>query len=162
MGNGLTQTQTDVLQGNGGETIFNKVAYSVHRNGVAFNVLNNTPTKIPFTTKEFDQDSSFDIANSRFSPKPGKYMLMGAAGANPTVDQGLIVCLIYKNGVQYKSGVFSTVSGTGAAGSFAACMVIADPGDYFELWVDQVNPTATTLAFPSAATDVWFQGFQIG
>jgi len=158
--------QAAVGQTDGGETIYNKVAFSVHRNGVNFNLASSaTPTKILFTTREFDQDSSYDITtNHNFAPKPGKYCLMGAARATgAVVDQGVIVVSIYKNGAQWKSGVFSTVSGTGnAVGSFVSCIVIADPGDVFDLRVAQVNGTATTIAITGQQTDTWFQGFQIG
>ena len=165
MGNGLTKSAIDVLQGNGGETIFNKVAFSVHRNGSTYNLASsNTPTKIQFTTVEFDQDFSYDnVTNFQFAPKPGKYMLMGSASTGgASVDQGVVIVMVYKNGNQYKSGDFVPMSGTADAGSHVACMVIADPGDVFDLRVAQVNPGASTITMTGAATDCWFQGFQIG
>lgn len=162
----LNPIHGNVNQQDGGETIYNKVAFSVHRNASNFSLASSaTPSVIQFTTKEFDQDSSYDaVTNFRFAPKPGKYCLMGAARTTgAVVDQGVIVVEVYKNGSQWKSGVFSTISGTGnAVGSFVSCIAIADPGDYFDLRVTQVNGSATSYTISGQETDTWFQGYQIG
>jgi hypothetical protein len=140
----------------------NTVSFSVHRAGVNFSVANNTPTVIDFTTEVFDTNASYDIATNRFTPPAGKYALMGAVcnAAATGVDQGAIVVLVYKNGVQEKSGNFATMSGTGPTGSHVSCIVDANGTDYFELLISQV--TGGNLICTGAATDTYFQGYRIG
>lgn len=162
----LSVVHGNVGQNDGGETIYNKVAFSVHRNGSNFSLASSaTPSKISFTTAEFDQDSSYDtVTNFRFAPKPGKYCLIGAARTTGSVvDQGVIVVEVYKNNAQWKSGAFVTISGTGnAVGSVVTCIAIADPGDFFDLRVSQTNGSATSYTISGQETDTYFQGFQIG
>lgn len=156
----------NLFRNDGGETVNNKVAFSVHRNGSNLTLgSSSTPTKIQFTAEEFDQDASYDsVTNFNFAPKPGKYALMGAvASTGAVVDQGNIVAIIYKNGAQWKSGNFAAVSGTGATtGSVVSCIAIADPGDVFDLRVAQVNGSASNITISGKETDTYFQGFQIG
>lgn len=139
------------------------VAFSVHRAGVNFAVANNVPTAIDWTTEVFDTSNAFNLATDRFLPLvAGKYALVGAVcnAAGTGVDQGAIVCAIYKNGVQEKSGNFATMSGAGATGSHVSCIVDANGTDYFQLYVIQV--TGAPLTCTGAATDTYFQGYRIG
>lgn len=139
------------------------VAFSVHRAGVNFAVANNVPTAIDWTTEVFDTSNAFNLATDRFLPLvAGKYALMGAVcnAAGTGVDTGAIVCAIYKNGVQEKSGNFATMSGAGATGSHVSCIVDANGTDYFQLYVVQV--TGAPLTCTGAATDTYFQGYRIG
>lgn len=151
------------LRVNGAVQVDQPVAFSAHRNGVGFNLAENTLTVIDFTTEEFDTNASYDVATNRFTPPAGKYQLMGAARTNASsVDAGLVLVMVYKNGAQYKSGIFATVSGAGtSAGSTVSCLADANGTDYFELVAYQVNSTATTLAMAGQASDCWFQGYKV-
>ena len=151
------------LRVNGAIQCDQPVAFSVHRNGVNFNLADNTLTNVDFTTEEFDTNSSYDVATNLFTPPAGKYHLSAAARTNAAaVDQGVFVVMIYKNGVQYKSGNFAPMSGaTTSCGSMVSCLVDANGTDYFEMIVYQTNSTATTLAVNGLASDCWFQGYKI-
>lgn len=140
----------------------NPVAFSAHRAGVGFNVANNSVTVVDFTTEEYDTNSSFDTATDRFTPPLGKYHLTGCVRTTAGVDNGSIVVMVYKNGVQYKSGNFELVGGTNAGGSVVSCIVDANGTDYFDLRVIQVNSTLSTLTFDGSSTDCYFQGHRIG
>lgn len=139
----------------------NPVSFSVHRNAVNFAVNDNTPTVVAFTTEVWDTNLNFDTGTSRFTPPAGKYQLTGAVccAAGAGVDQSAIVVAVYKNGAQYKSGNFATMSGTGVTGSAVSCLVDANGTDYFQLYVTQVSGAPMTMT--GAATDTYFQGFRM-
>jgi hypothetical protein len=138
-------------------------AFSVHRNGVNQVVADSTPTVIAFTTEEFDTNNLYNTGTNRYTPPVGKYALMGAVScaAGAAVDQAAIVVAIYKNGAQYKSGNFATMSGAGNTGSHVACIVDANGTDYFQLLVTH-SGTGVNMTMTGAATDTWFQGYRIG
>lgn len=137
----------------------NACAFSVHRNGVNFNVNNTTFTQIAFTTKDFDQNTSFSTGTSRFTPPSGKYLLQASAGQTGGVANQRLVMLLYKNGVAFKD--YSTTTGGAAAFGVTGCVVVdANGTDYFEVYLYQDSGGATTMS--GATVDTYFTGFRIG
>jgi hypothetical protein len=137
------------------------VAFSVSKGGVAQNVADATTTVVTFSVEEIDTNANFDTATSRFTPPLGKYHLMGMVQLVGSVDQGRVIAMVYKNGVQFKNGSYVPMSGTGGSGSEVSCLVEANGFDYFELRVFQTNGTATTLQLSGATADTWFAGYKI-
>lgn len=141
------------------------VAFAANCNNVNFNVADGTPTKIPATTEEFDTNGSYTAATARFTPPAGKYALHACTRLlGSSVNLGnVVICSIYKNGAQHKSGSFSLSSAASqSTGSTVSCIVDANGTDYFEAFATQVSSAPATIAFCGLNTDTWFQGNRIG
>jgi hypothetical protein len=134
------------------------LATNVAGNGPAFGAYQSTAqalssgvfTKILFQTEEFDTNNNF--ASSTFTPTvAGYYQLNGRFRVSTSLaNSGLS---IYKNGVQFKDGVY--VDGT-AVGMQVNCLVYANgTTDYFEMYGYFSVAQNTTAS--QAAT--WFNGF---
>lgn len=156
---GIVQTPTNLLQVTGGKTISNNVAFSVHLNNVNFVLPSGAVTKLPFTTKEFDQDASYDTSAFRFSPKPGLYLFMAGAALDSATDLSNLDVLLFKNGSSYKVA-FSVTSSTVESGCVLSCIALANPGDYFELMAFQLTGVNQTIS--GITKNTWFQGVQLG
>lgn len=143
--------------------IDNQVCFSVHRNGVNFNLNSGVVTAIDWTTKEYDTNTSFNTGTDRFTPPAGKYHLMGAAVGLTIPDATVILVMVYKNGAEWKAGNSVNAASAGAnAGSTVACDVDANGTDFFELRVAQVNAGASVIAISGQTFDTYFQGHRIG
>jgi hypothetical protein len=144
----------------------NPVAFMVHRNDVdTAAVAHATPTVVTWTTEAFDTGSVF--AANTFTPPAGKYHLEGAcllSNADATIeDDGLVVCLLYKNGALHKAGNYvPTRTAAGAAGSAFSCVVDANGTDAFTMRLYQESPTSATKVFSGLITNLYFSGHRVG
>lgn len=136
----------------------NAVAFSVNRNGVAQTIGTGTFTKVMFTTKEFDQNTSFDTVLSRFTPPAGTYLLSACLVFQGTVDQKRYATIIYKNGSALKNNNL-LASGTDSLGSSVTCVVTANGSDYFEVYTWHNSGVSEDLT--GLTTDCWFSGTKI-
>jgi hypothetical protein len=114
-------------------------SFSVHRNGVnQTGLATATFTKIQFTTKEFDTNSSFDnTANYRFMPTvAGKYQITFHVMLTILNGGKVVIAAIYKNGAAYKQGV-PAPAGTpiNSAGAGVSCVLdLNGTTDYVEFY----------------------------
>lgn len=144
---------------NGILVVDNSVGFMAHRNGTNLAIADITFTQVAMTTEEFDQNNSFSLVNSRFTPPAGKYYLSGMCGFSGGVDQMRIAALLYKNGAAFKDAS-NTVSGANAASVLASALVDANGTDFFELYVWQQSAGTRTLS--GASFDTWFCGYRVG
>jgi len=135
------------------------VAFSVRKNGTNQSIPNATSTKVTFSTEEFDIGGYFDTTNSRFTPPAGYYNFNANITLMAGADTYIIVLALYKNGVSYKSGVYSRSSGTGSIGAGLNCLAAANGTDYFELYIYQDNGTQNISGTDSIS---YFMGHRIG
>jgi hypothetical protein len=123
---------------NTGAVTQSKLGAGVAGNGPAFSAFpsssqtlsSNTLTKIQYQSEEFDTNSNYDAANSRFTPTvAGYYQVTGEIQAAATATSMSIY--IYKNGNSFKYGP-SPVS-TGGVG-VTALVYANGTTDYFEIY----------------------------
>jgi len=115
----------------------NMPAFSVYQNS-ATSVSNGTFTKIALQVKEFDTASCFDnTTNYRFTPNvAGYYQINGCVNIS-TASQGLLAS-IYKNGSEYKRGVwFGNASSIGNQSIVSSVVYLNGTTDYVELYIYQ-------------------------
>jgi len=146
---------------NGIVVIDNACAFMVHKNGVDQTpIANTTFTQVTFSTKEFDQDSIFNTATGKLTPKAGKYLLSASIGWSGSVDTARYNTLIYKNGAAYRSGIQQ--AGAGGQPLDTACCIVVDANgtDYFEVYAWQNSGAGGTIS--GTTFDTWFCGHRIG
>ncbi|MBW2673606.1 MAG: hypothetical protein JRD89_09370 [Deltaproteobacteria bacterium] len=112
-------------------------------------IADSTWTKINLNAKTHDIQGEFDIANHKFTAaEAGKYLAIAViAYKQPTVDQAVYYCSIYKNGVHYSSTLWSP-SGTVQISTLNMDIISLAEGDYLELYAYHkagVNQTARGL-----------------
>jgi hypothetical protein len=147
-----------LLRVNGMVQIDNICAFSVHNNGVTQSILTSTYTKLTFSTKDFDQNTSFNTSTSSFTPPAGKYILAACVQyLNPT-NNARYSTIFYKNGVALKNNNIIAPSVKPCGTSFIT-IVDANGTDFFEVWVWQDGSTVTVSG---ATTDTWFVGARLG
>lgn len=147
------------LRVNGIVAIDNTCAFSVHNNSVNFNVTTGIFTKVTFSTKEFDQNNSFNVGTSRFTPPAGKYLLCGATGITGGIANQRLVIGLMKSGANVKNSA-TTVGGANPFGVAGTWVVDASGTDYFEIFVFQ--DSGGTETFSGASVDTYFMGYRIG
>jgi hypothetical protein len=101
-------------------------------------VSNGTWTKIALQAEEFDTANAFDsTTNYRFTPLvTGYYQINGSAQIG-TASQGLVVS-IYKNGSEYKRGVwFGNATSIGNQSIVSSIVYFNGTTDYVELYIYQ-------------------------
>lgn len=112
------------------------VSFSAHKNGSnQSGVVSSTDTKVTFGTELYDNGGLFDaVSNNRWVPPPGTIQLNAQVFFDSAmVDQSVIDCKIFKNGVEFKT---SRVRG-GGTGSLPAFITIQDESngtDYYEIF----------------------------
>ncbi len=114
-------------------------AFSVHKNGSnQTGIVNNTWTKITWSTEKFDTNSNF--ASDRFTPTvAGKYLLSAAVRFTVGNDQSAFQISISKNGAPPGNSIHEGTakgSGAGAVETDANAVVDANGStDFFEIYV---------------------------
>lgn len=140
----------------------NSVSFSVHKNGSDQSIPTATPTKLTWSTEEFDTHNDFD--SNRFTPTvPGKYYLNGAVSMDNITDGQSIILYLYKNGVAYKIGQTQVSAPGGSAVDLVYINVVVDAdgtSDYFELFIFQGTGGARDAN--GLATYTYFTGSRIG
>jgi hypothetical protein len=117
-------------------------------------VSNNTLTKIQLQTEEFDTASAFDsTTNYRFTPQvAGYYQINGAVFFSTATAS--VIASIYKNGSEYKRGVYFGTSGQSAIVS--SLLYLNGSTDYIELYGYQSS--GGSLNTQTGITATWFNG----
>jgi hypothetical protein len=86
-------------------------AFMATDGGSSQSISNNTNTKLTFTSEQFDTNSCYDAANSRFTPNvAGYYLVFTFFGGQVTAAQNQAwTTMVYKNGSQYGPGSSNNV-----------------------------------------------------
>jgi hypothetical protein len=117
----------------------NMPAFSAYNNATQ-TISNVTTTKISLNTEEFDTNNNFDsTTNYRFTPTvAGYYQINFGCGLSGTTVNGLIVGVIYKNGVAYKN-IYSSYQSTTGNGGVEVSTIVSMNGstDYIEFYLYQ-------------------------
>lgn len=110
-------------------------------------------TKVVFATEEFDTDTAYDTAQSRYTPKIAGYWEFGAGVVlgQALADQETAYLAVYKNGALARQIAQVTASGANGvmlAGSSGPLAADGDT-DYFEVWAHQPNGSTKTYTTAS-------------
>ncbi len=134
--------------------------FSASKNAVNQTVAQASDVKLTFTTEDYDQNSDYDAANSRFVPQfSGKYLVVGSVRFTASEDQISYEAKIFKNGALYKTFMVRA-SGTGAISvPFAAIVDATADGDYFEIYVN--HGSAASKDVDGTVSRTFFQGMRI-
>lgn len=115
-------------------------------------ITSGVATKVSLNTEEWDTNSAFDTANSRFQPTvAGYYNIIMKAAMNAAPSQ--IDLRLYKNGSLYKSGGVRSGS-TDYANQATFLVYLNGSTDYVEFWT-QLN---TTQDLQAGAGNTFMQG----
>lgn len=135
--------------------------FSAHKNGTdQTSVATATPTKVTFTTEEYDVGSAYDAPNSKWIPGIiGKAHIDIYLEWTSSVDQKAHIVYIYKNGAAYKGGAINS-SGTGYHYTTLSCNVLVDAvTDYFEVYAYQETGGNKTIS--GRVVHTWFMGHML-
>ena len=129
-----------------------KLGTGVAGNGPAFNayassilsLANNTYTKVPVNTEEFDTNNCYDTTLYRFTPNVAGYYSVFAVGAiypsGSTATAG--VAHIYKNGSSFFTMTYPSSNGPASSVSITQLIYLNGTTDYVEFYLYQ-NSGAT-------------------
>lgn len=127
--------------------------------GSTLAISNNTWTKVPCNTEEFDTNSNYDASTYRFTPAvAGYYQVSGSAsiGGQSNVWNK---CSIYKNGAEFKNGTMSNVNTFSNGAVVSALVYLNGSTDYVELYV--IHNTGTNANLAQGQSACYFQGFLV-
>jgi hypothetical protein len=133
----------------------NMPAFSVW-NGTAQTFTASVYTKVTFDVKEYDTNTNFSLANSRFTPTvAGYYAVSALVGLTATTEA---LPTIYKNGSEYKRFVYNT-SPTGIYnwGGTVASIYMNGSTDYLEFYMYQNSAGASRTSSATQAV-TYFNG----
>ena len=154
-------TQTATLPAATGTVMVsgNMPAFSAYQSS-GTSVASGSFTKLAFQTKEFDTANCFDsTTNYRFTPNVAGYYQINACGNISTASQGLVVS-IYKNGSEYKRGVwFGNASSIGNQSTVSSIVYFNGSTDYVEIYVYQAS--GISLNTVSGIQFTWFNGVMV-
>ena len=123
----------------------------------------STWTKVAFDTKEYDTNTNFSVANSRFTPTVGGYYQINAtadcdAGSSANnLQRGVLA--IYKNGTLYKCGgvAWSLANGNRELSTNVASVVFCNgTTDYVEIYIYGI--ASTNINTGGGAVYTWMNG----
>lgn len=132
-------------------------SFSVHNNGVAQSIPNNTQTKLTFSTELFDTGS--DFATSTWTPPAGRPVLLIGHMTIPTVANLTSYVTIYKNGAEFKRGTQMVAPTASNEGVHVSVIDIPNGTDTYELWAFQNTGAAQNTNGDTRLT--YFQGTTI-
>jgi hypothetical protein len=165
----LTQVQGGMLTSGGvgsaqlaaGAVAQSNFGTNVAGNGPAFSawqstlqtIPSNTPTKLTFTTEEFDTNSNY--ASSTFTPTVAGYYQINAC-CNVATSPSAVQLRIYKNGSFYKAGGNSS-GATLYQNSVSSLVYCNGTTDYIEIYVIFTVGQNTE----NASGSTWFNGAMV-
>ena len=117
----------------------------------------NTWTKVVFNGEEFDTNSNYDTANSRFTPTvAGYYYFVMQVGGGPTASN---LTRFYKNGSVFKESMLNNAASAIFYGTIPLSALIYMNGttDYIEAYFF----TASSYAIDTASRLSFFQGYLV-
>lgn len=121
----------------------------------------STFTKIQYNTEEFDTNSNYDTTNYRFTPTvAGYYQINGSVNISSSSNIE-VLCVVYKNGVEAKWGIYLTRGSTvlDASSVVSALIYLNGSTDYIELF-GYINGTGT-LRFTGSQSRSYFQASMV-
>jgi hypothetical protein len=128
----------------------NGPAFSAYQSS-AQTISGGVVTKITFTTEEFDTNSNYDTATSRFTPTvAGYYQISGSITVS--VQATTAIAIIYKNGSQAKWGSYT--GGASSSAIVSALIYLNGSTDYVELY----GFLTVGQALVNNAVQTYFQG----
>lgn len=129
------------------------------RNSTNQTLTNNTSTKVALQAEEFDTNNNFDsTTNYRFTPTvAGYYQINGQVKIENNSNAGTLLCIILKNGVDYKESQATVRSGSNTSVGVSSIVYFNGSTDYVELYVNQVT-TATATLVSNGTIATWFNG----
>ena len=132
----LTDASTTVVPK--GTPAFNAYASSI------LSLANNTYTKVPVNTEEFDTNNCYDTTLYRFTPNiAGYYNVFAVGGVYPSgATTAAYVAHIYKNGTSFFSMTFSSSNGPAVSANINQLIYMNGSSDYLEFYLYQ-NTGAT-------------------
>ena len=133
----------------------NGPCFSVYLAGTQTLPSTNTFTKILFDTKEYDTNTNFSLATSRFTPTVAGYYLF-TWNIEISASYGFTLGGVYKNGSTAKQGNWNNASSGSSIGS--AVVYANGSTDYFELYI---NFSGNGQAVGGASSGYWFQGTMV-
>jgi hypothetical protein len=121
----------------------------------ATNTATATFTKVVLVSEEFDTNSCFDTGLSRFTPNvAGYYQFNGAIFGGAYVNQ---LVAIFKNGFEFRRGVWSSVINGPSESTVASLVYMNGTTDYVEMFWYQQSGVTVNLGTGQAYT--YFNGF---
>jgi len=154
---------TMITTGSTGVVTQAMLASNVAGNGPAFgafastatNTATATFTKVVLASEEFDTNSCFDTGLSRFTPNvAGYYQFNGAIYGGAYVNQ---LVAIFKNGSEFRRGVWSSVINGPSESTVASLVYMNGTTDYVEMFWYQQSGVTVNLGTGQAYT--YFNGF---
>ena len=100
----------------------------------AQSISGGTWTKIQYNTEEFDTNSNYDTSNYRFTPTVAGYYQVSAAMGGSSITSAYYGTAIYKNGSEFKDGMFYSVAAAGPRGGLSALVYLNGSTDYVEIY----------------------------
>jgi hypothetical protein len=140
---------------------YNPYKFSVYR-ASGWNLPASTPTKVSFDVAEYDTGSNYDLTtNYRFvAPINGFYKFDSRVKWSQTTADFCYI-MLYKNGVNIKTGEFLVSPGPNSVG-----VLLSPPpiqlvvGDYIEVYVEQTT-ASITMAGVLGPSETYFGGFLV-
>ena len=125
--------------------------------GSATSLSNAVATKVLFNTKEFDTNTNYDTATSRFTPTvAGYYQVISSINTTAYISVNSRLT-IYKNGNEIKTGTQFGNSGNSAGVSVSALIYMNGSTDYLEIYAYHASGGAVNTFAAQAFT--YFQAF---
>jgi hypothetical protein len=133
--------RTLTLPDNSG-TVLTSASSVTQNSGPAFSAYKNAgqsfssavQTKVTFQTEEFDTNSCYDTATSRFTPTVAGYYQINTE-LDVYSNSGLVFATIYKNGSENKRGNGTNASNSETYTSASALIYCNGTTDYIEIYV---------------------------
>ena len=122
----------------------------------------NTDTKIPYNTEDFDTDDAFDNStNYRFTPQTaGKYFIQVQVGFDGADANGRVIVYVFKNGSSHSFSSFGVASTADYGGVCQHSDVVTLNGstDYVEGYVNYTG----TDNIRGQTTKTFMLGYKLG
>ena len=133
-------------------------------------ISDNTWTKVPFNTEDFDTDNTYDNStNYRFTPTvAGKYYVYSGIKLGSSVSNKQQSCevRIYKNGAAWKESQFDPEDQRVTQSSIFvySTMVLNGSSDYVEIFGKHnvVSSGGAVPRFDAGVGSCWFGAYRIG
>jgi len=115
----------------------NMPAFSAYAS-TSTNIGNATATKVVYVTKDFDTNSNYSTANSRFTPTvAGYYYITGYCYISAPITTSNPTMYVYKNGSAFACQTHSNPSGAYDNSGITALVYCNGTTDYIEIYVQQ-------------------------
>lgn len=140
-------------------------AFSAYTSAASTSFTSATWSKILFDTKDFDTNSFFSVANSRFQPTIAGYYQIDSSVFLGTTSPSTWQMSLYKNGTIYKRSSVNVFASAQSAiqGTFSAIsdlVYLNGSTDYVEAWI-YCNGTTPQYFGGNAPQSTFISGFLV-